>query len=151
MGESREDTSPPSPFPSPPSQLQWLLRILDVLGILNQHIPIAVLPDSVHLILILQRTVRQAKRFHLSSLWDNRAGSLQLQGREPSSWGHFLGSGAMAKRLGKEHKAQPLEGTGVGCEGRNPFKEDAVCHPGKGTTVERGKRQGIGHAEGGSG
>lgn len=50
-------------------------------------------------------------------MWDN---SLQLQGREPSSWNHFLGNEAMTKELGKKHKPQPLEVTSVSCE-RSPF------------------------------
>ena len=70
--------------------------------------------------------------------WDNRANSLELEGREAKQLGSLSREGAIDKAIGKKTQVlslwrQILSGVMERC----PFKEDVTCHPSKWTTMER--------------
>ncbi|GAB0208093.1 hypothetical protein GRJ2_003275000 [Grus japonensis] len=70
--------------------------------------------------------------------WDNRASSLELEGREAKQLGSVSREGGIDKAIGK--KAQTLSlwrRLLSSVRERYPFSEDVVCQPGKWTTMER--------------
>ncbi|KAK4824465.1 hypothetical protein QYF61_015863 [Mycteria americana] len=71
--------------------------------------------------------------------WDNRASSLELEGREAKQVGSLSRQGGIDKEIGKGAEALSLWRRLLsGMKERYPFKEDVIYHPGKWTTTERG-------------
>ncbi|GAB0192610.1 hypothetical protein GRJ2_001726300 [Grus japonensis] len=71
--------------------------------------------------------------------WDNRASSLELEGREAKQLGSLSREGGIDKEIGKKAQAFSLWRRLLSSmRKRCPFSEDVVCWPGKWTTMERG-------------
>ncbi|KAK4807032.1 hypothetical protein QYF61_000361 [Mycteria americana] len=71
--------------------------------------------------------------------WDNRASSLELEGKEAKQLGSLSREGGIDKAIGKGAQALSLWRQLLsGMKERYPFKEDVIYHPGKWTTMERG-------------
>ncbi|GAB0207938.1 hypothetical protein GRJ2_003259500 [Grus japonensis] len=71
--------------------------------------------------------------------WDNRAGSLELEGREAKKLGSLSREGGIDKAIGKKTQALSLwKQLLSSVKERYPFSEDVECRPGKWTTMERG-------------
>ncbi|KAK4811163.1 hypothetical protein QYF61_019794 [Mycteria americana] len=71
--------------------------------------------------------------------WDNRASSLELEGREAKHLGSLSREGGIDKAMGKAAQALSLWRRLLSAmKERYPFKEDVVYRPGKWTTMERG-------------
>ncbi|GAB0203012.1 hypothetical protein GRJ2_002766800 [Grus japonensis] len=70
--------------------------------------------------------------------WDNRASSLELEGREAKQLGSLSREGGIDKAIGKKAQALSLWRRLLSSvRERYPFSEDVVCRPGKWTTMER--------------
>jgi len=70
--------------------------------------------------------------------WDNRASSLELEGREAKQLGSLARDGGIDKAFGKKAQALSLWRRLLsGVRERYPFSEDVVCYPGKWTNMER--------------
>ncbi|GAB0203387.1 hypothetical protein GRJ2_002804300 [Grus japonensis] len=71
--------------------------------------------------------------------WDNRASSLELEGREAKQLGSLSREGGIDKAIGKKAQALSLWRRLLSSvRERYPFSKDVVCQPGKWTTMERG-------------
>ncbi|GAB0206634.1 hypothetical protein GRJ2_003129000 [Grus japonensis] len=71
--------------------------------------------------------------------WDNRASSLELEGREAKQLGSPSREGGIDKAIGKKAQALSLWRRLLSSvRERYPFSEDVVCRPGKWTTMEQG-------------
>ncbi|GAB0209058.1 hypothetical protein GRJ2_003371500 [Grus japonensis] len=71
--------------------------------------------------------------------WDNRASSLELEGREAKQLGSLSREGGIDKVIGKKTQAFSLQRQLLSSmRARYPFSEDVVCRPGKWTTMEQG-------------
>ncbi|GAB0202188.1 hypothetical protein GRJ2_002684400 [Grus japonensis] len=70
--------------------------------------------------------------------WDNRASSLEVEGREAKQLGSLSREGDIDKAIGKKAQALSLWRRLLSSvRERYPFSEDVVCRPGKWTTMER--------------
>ncbi|KAK4811012.1 hypothetical protein QYF61_015716 [Mycteria americana] len=75
----------------------------------------------------------------LLQCWDNRASSLELEGKEAKQLGSLSMEGGIDKANGKGAPALSLWRRLLSAiKERYPFKEDVVYRPGKWTTIERG-------------
>jgi len=71
--------------------------------------------------------------------WDNRASSLELEGKEAKQLGSLARDGGIDKAIGKKEQVLSLWRRLLsGMRERYPFSEDFVCYPGKWTNMERG-------------
>ncbi|KAK4810665.1 hypothetical protein QYF61_007465 [Mycteria americana] len=71
--------------------------------------------------------------------WDSGASSLELEGTEAKQLGSLSREGGIDKAIGKGEPARSLWRRLLSAmKERYPFKEDAVYHPGKWTTMEKG-------------
>ncbi|GAB0210089.1 hypothetical protein GRJ2_003474700 [Grus japonensis] len=71
--------------------------------------------------------------------WDNRASSLELEGREAKQLGSLSREGGIDKAIGKKAQALSLWRRLLSSvRERYPFSEDVICWPGKWSTMERG-------------
>ncbi|GAB0207631.1 ubiquitin carboxyl-terminal hydrolase 4 [Grus japonensis] len=71
--------------------------------------------------------------------WDNRASSLELEGREAKQLGSLSREGGIDKAIGKKAQALSLWRRLLSSvRERYPFSEDVLCRPGKWTPMERG-------------
>ncbi|KAK4806889.1 hypothetical protein QYF61_012610 [Mycteria americana] len=70
--------------------------------------------------------------------WDNRASSLELEGKEAKQLGSLSREGGIDKAIGKGAQALSLWRRLLSAmKERYPFKEDVVYRPGKWTTMEK--------------
>ncbi|GAB0209563.1 hypothetical protein GRJ2_003422000 [Grus japonensis] len=75
----------------------------------------------------------------LLQCWDNRASSLELEGREAKQLGSLSREGGIDKAIRKKTQALSLWRRLLSSfRERYPFREDDVCRAGKWTTMERG-------------
>ncbi|KAK4821708.1 LOW QUALITY PROTEIN: hypothetical protein QYF61_027780 [Mycteria americana] len=72
----------------------------------------------------------------LLQCWDNRASSLELEGREAKQLGSLPREGGIDRAIGQG--PQSSASGGDSCQERYPFKEDVIYHPGNWATIERG-------------
>ncbi|GAB0209883.1 hypothetical protein GRJ2_003454000 [Grus japonensis] len=71
--------------------------------------------------------------------WDNRASSLEMEGREAKQLGSLSREGGIDKAIGKKAQALSLWRQLLSSvRERYPFSKDVICQPGKWTTMERG-------------
>jgi len=74
----------------------------------------------------------------LLQCWDNRASSLQLEGKEAKKLGSLARDGGIDKAIGKKEQVLSLWRRLLsGVRERYPFSEDVVCYPGKWSNMER--------------
>ncbi|KAK4830567.1 hypothetical protein QYF61_011745 [Mycteria americana] len=75
----------------------------------------------------------------LLQCWDNRASSLELEGKEAKQLGSLSREGGIDKAIGKGAQTLSLWRSLLSAiKERYSFKEDVMSHPGKWTTMERG-------------
>ncbi|GAB0207330.1 hypothetical protein GRJ2_003198600 [Grus japonensis] len=72
--------------------------------------------------------------------WDNRASSLELEGREAKQLGSLSREGSIDKAIGKKGTGpQPLEATPVKCEGKGWKHSSTISHGLIQTALEKGE------------
>ncbi|KAK4817334.1 hypothetical protein QYF61_010237 [Mycteria americana] len=75
----------------------------------------------------------------LLQCWDNRASSLELEGKEAKQLGFLSREGGIDKAIGKGAPVLSLWRRLLSAmKERYPFKEDVIYRPGKWTTMEKG-------------
>jgi len=71
--------------------------------------------------------------------WDNRASTLELEGREAKQLRSLVREEGIENTIGKKAQALSLwKQLLSGVRESYPFSDDAVCYPGKWTSMERG-------------